>query len=70
MTSAAVFMSIKGPLGLTHREEVAERYVREDLMGPVLCALTPALSPEFLKFFQQGPRGTEEKGILLGDRVI
>lgn len=39
-------------------------------MGSVLCALTPALSPELLKFVQQGSRGTEEKGVLLGDGVV
>lgn len=63
-------MGIKGRLGTTHREEVTERYVREDLMGPVLRALALALSPELLKLFQQGPRGAEEKGILLGNGVI
>ena len=39
-------------------------------MGSVLCALTPALSPELLKFVQQGSRGTEEKGVLLGNGVV
>lgn len=57
-------------MGPTHREEVTERYVREDLMGSVLCALTLALSPEPLQSFQQGPRGAEEEGVLLGDGVI
>ena len=57
-------------LGPTHREEVTERYVREDLVGSVLGALPPALSPEVLKLVQQGTRGTEEKGVLLGDGVI
>lgn len=54
----------------THREEVAERDVREDLVGSVPGALTLALSPELLQSFQQGARGAEEKGILLGDGVI
>lgn len=70
MTSAAVLMSVKGVLGTAHREEVTERYVRKDFMRSVLCALALALSPELLKFFQQGPRGTEEKGVLLGDGVV
>ena len=47
-------------LGPTHREVVSERYVREDLVGSVLGALPPALSPEVLKLVQQGTRGTEE----------
>lgn len=57
-------------MGPTHREEVAERDVREDLVGSVPGALTLALSPELLQSFQQGARGAEEKGILLGDGVI
>lgn len=56
--------------GPTHREEVTEGYVREDLVSPVLRALPPALSPELLELLQQGPRGAEEKGVLLGDGVI
>lgn len=39
-------------------------------MGSVLRTLTLALSPELLKFVQQGPSGTEEQGILLGDGVV
>lgn len=39
-------------------------------MSSVLCALTLAFSPELLKFFQQGPGGTEEKSVLLGDGVV
>ena len=57
-------------LGPTHREEVTERYMREDLMGSVLGALPPALSPELLKLVQQGTHGAEEQGILLGDGVV
>ena len=45
-------MGIKGALGMAHREEVAECYVREDLMRAVLRALALALSPELLKLFQ------------------
>lgn len=56
--------------GPTHREEVTERYVREDLMSSVLRALSLALSPELLELLQQGPRGAEEKGVLLRDGVI
>lgn len=63
-------MSIKGTGGPTHREEVTERYVREDLVRSVLRALTLAFSPELLQFLQQGPRGAEEEGILLGDGVV
>lgn len=63
-------MSIKGAVGPTHREEVTERYVREDLVRSVLRALTLALSPELLQSLQQGPRGAEEKGVLLGDGVV
>lgn len=44
--------------------------MREDLMCSILCTLASALSPELLEFFQQGPSGTEEEGILLGDGVI
>lgn len=57
-------------MGPTHREEVAERDMREDLVGAVPGALTLALSPELLQSFQQGARGAEEKGILLGDGII
>ena len=32
-------------LGPTHREEVTERYMREDLVGSVLGTLPPAFSP-------------------------
>lgn len=56
--------------GLTHREEFTQRDVREDLMSSVLGALTLALSPELLKLLQQGSRGAEEEGILLGDGII
>lgn len=57
-------------MGPTHREEVTERYVREDLVGSVLRALTLALPPELLQLFQQGSRGAEEEGVLLGDGVV
>lgn len=69
MTLAARVMSRKGSRA-THREEVAERDVREDLVSPVLGALAPALSPELLELLQQRPRGAEEEGVLLRDGVI
>lgn len=56
--------------GPTYREEVTERHVREDLVGPVLGALPLALPPELLQPLEQGPRGAEEEGILLGDGVV
>lgn len=70
MTPVAVAVGVKGALGPTHREEVTERYVREDLVGPVLRALALALPPELLKLLQQGPRGTKEQGVLLGDGIV
>lgn len=39
-------------------------------MSSVLGALSPALPPELLELLQQGPRGAEEKSVLLGDGVI
>lgn len=42
----------------------------EDLVSSVLGTLTLALPPELLKSLQQGPRGTEEEGVLLGDGVV
>ena len=57
-------------LGPTHREEVTERYMREDLVGSVLGTLPPAFSPEVLKLVQQGTGGAEEQGVLLGDGVV
>lgn len=52
------------------REEVAERHVGEDLVSSVLGTLAFALPPELLQSLQQGPRGTEEEGVLLGDGVV
>lgn len=54
----------------THREEVAERDVGEDLVSSVPRALALALSPELLELVQQRPRGAEEEGVLLGDGVV
>lgn len=39
-------------------------------MSSVLRTLALALPPELLEFFQQGPCGAEEEGVLLGDGVI
>lgn len=44
--------------------------MREDLVGSVPRALAPALPPELLELFQQGPRGAEEQGVLLRNGVV
>lgn len=54
----------------THREEVAECHMWEDLVSSVPGALALAVPPEVTQPLQQRPRGAEEQGVLLGDGVI